>query len=75
MLNGIARGLIVTAAGLWLAGCSTPNSLSDLYGAKPPSDDAQSATAAAEPEQPGDEPTGTVPAPLGVKAVSGPGLL
>ena len=36
---------------------------------------AQSATAAAEPEQPGDEPTGTVPAPLGVKAVSGPGLL
>ena len=77
MLNGIARGLIITAAGLWLAGCSTSNNFSELFGAKTPSDDAsaQSATAASEPEQPGDEPTGTVPAPLGVKTVSEPGLL
>ncbi|HYC18646.1 MAG TPA: tetratricopeptide repeat protein [Pseudolabrys sp.] len=78
MLTGIARGLTVAAAGLWLAGCSTSNNLSDLFGSKAPSAEAasaQAATTASDPQPPGDETTGTVPPPLGVRTVSEPGLL
>jgi tetratricopeptide (TPR) repeat protein len=78
MLTGIARGLTIAAAGLWLAGCSTSNNLSDLFGSKAlPAEAtaAQAATTASDPEPPGDETTGTVPAPLGVRTVSEPGLL
>jgi tetratricopeptide (TPR) repeat protein len=71
MLIGIARGLIVTVAAVWLAGCSTSNSFSNLFGSKTPSEEASGAQAsaeAAEPENPTDETaTGTVPPPPGVK--------
>src|SRR6202008_1441138 len=72
MLIGIARGLILTTAALWVAGCSTSNSFSSLLGSKGPSaaaSEAQAKAAPAEPNRPADEtPTtaGTVPPPLGV---------
>ena len=82
MLIGIARGLVVTVAALWLAGCSTSNSFStsfpNLFGSRPPSDEASAAQANAEvsePEKPTDETTtGTVPPPLGARPTA-PGLL
>ena len=82
MLIGIARGLVVTVAALWLAGCSTSNSfstsVSNLFGSRPPSDEASAAQAnaeASEPEKPTDETTtGTVPPPLGARPTA-PGLL
>jgi tetratricopeptide (TPR) repeat protein len=78
MLPGIARGLIVTVAGLWLAGCTTSNSVSDLFGSKTPSTDASASQASADASdlQPStDETTGTVPPPLGVTTRAEPGLL
>jgi tetratricopeptide (TPR) repeat protein len=80
MFTGIARGLIVAATALWLAGCSTSNS-SNLF--KAPSDDgsaAQASTEAAggetsEPAQTSDETTGTVSTAVGVPVKSGKGLL
>ncbi len=78
MLPGIARGLIITVAGLWLAGCTTSNSLSDLFGSKTPSPDASASQASAEasdPQPSADETTGTVPPPLGVTTRAEPGLL
>lgn len=78
MLIGIARGLIVVTAALGLAGCSTSTSFSDVFGAKAPSTDASAAQAsveASEPQQPGDETTGTVVAPSGAPVASGKGLL
>jgi Flp pilus assembly protein TadD len=79
MLIGIARGLIITTAALWLAGCTTSNSFSNLFGAKTPSADASEAQASAEPPEPdrlADETgaTGAVPPPLGA-STSAPGLL
>jgi Flp pilus assembly protein TadD len=80
MLIGIARGLVVTVAALWLAGCSTsnnfPTSVSNLFGSRPPSDEASAAQANAEAsEPPTDETTtGTVPPPLGARPTA-PGLL
>ena len=82
MLIGIARGLVVTVAALWLAGCSTSSSFStsfsNLFGSRPPSDEASAAQANAEvsePEKPTDETTtGTVPPPLGARPTA-PGLL
>ncbi len=85
MLIGIARGLIVVTAGLWLAGCSTSTSFSDLLGSKSSNADASTAQASADPslgQEPADaatpqrkveETTGTVPPPLGV--TQEPGLL
>ena len=76
MLSGIARTLIVAAAALWLAGCTTSNSFSNLFGSKSPSADAIAAQASAdasEPQQSAEETTGTVPPPPGVR--SEPGLL
>ncbi|MFZ0064612.1 MAG: tetratricopeptide repeat protein, partial [Pseudolabrys sp.] len=80
MLIGIARGLVVTVAALWLAGCSTSNNfstgVSNLFGSRPPSDEASAAQANAEAsEPPTDETTtGTVPPPLGARPTA-PGLL
>lgn len=82
MLTGIARGLVITAATLWLAGCTTSNSFStsfsNLFGPRTPSDEVSAGQAnaeASEPEQPTDETTtGTVPPPLGVRPTA-PGLL
>jgi hypothetical protein len=78
MLIGFARGLVVTVAALWLAGCTTSTSFSNLFGSRPPSDEASAAQANAEtsePEKPIDETTtGTVPPPLGARATA-PGLL
>jgi Flp pilus assembly protein TadD len=76
MLIGIARGLVVGAATMWLAGCSTSNSFSDLLGTKAPSSDVSAPEAnASEPQQSTAETTGTVLAPLGVPAVAESGLL
>jgi Flp pilus assembly protein TadD len=71
MLIGIARGLIITTAALWLTGCATSNSLSSLFGSKTPPVDASEAQASAEasdPDKLAEEATttGTVPPPLGV---------
>ena len=78
MLIGFARGLVVTVAALWLAGCTTSTSFSNLFGSRPPSDEASAAQANAEtsePEKPIDETTtGTVPPPLGARPTA-PGLL
>ena len=76
MLTGIARGLIVTITAVWLAGCSTSNNFSNLFGSKTPSDEASAAQANAEAsEPPTDETTtGTVPPPLGARPTA-PGLL
>jgi Flp pilus assembly protein TadD len=78
MLIGFARGLVVTVAALWLAGCTTSTSFSNLFGSRPPSDEASAAQANAETseaEKPIDETTtGTVPPPLGARATA-PGLL
>ena len=80
MLTGIARGLVVIVATLWLAGCASngfSTSVSNLFGSRPPSDEASAAQAnaeASEPEKPTDETTtGTVP-PLGARPTT-PGLL
>jgi tetratricopeptide (TPR) repeat protein len=64
MLIGIARALIIAAAGLWLAGCSTSSSFSNLFGQKMPGADA-SASAQTDPSEaqlaaPVEESTGTV---------------
>jgi len=62
MFTGIARGLTVAAAALWLAGCSTSNGLSNIFAAKPPATDASEAQASAEaPDSAAaDDTTGTV---------------
>lgn len=78
MFTGIARGLTVAAAALWLAGCGTSNGLSNIFASKPPSVDASEAQASAEPpnvEQPADETTGTVVGQVGVSAKPVKGLL
>jgi len=77
MFTGIARGLIVTAAGLWLAGCTTSNSFSNLLGSKPPAEAGAPLASAdgSEPQKSANDTTGTVPPPLGVPAASEPGLL
>lgn len=85
MLIGIARGLAVITAALWLAGCTTPNRFSNLFGSKTsavdasaPQADAANAQANADmsdPQQPIEEPTGSVPPPLGVVPPPNPGLL
>jgi tetratricopeptide (TPR) repeat protein len=87
MLIGIARGLIVITAGIWLAGCSTSTSFSNLLSSKSPNADASAAQASADPstgQEPADastprrtveETTGTVPPPLGVSPGAEKGLL
>jgi len=85
MLIGTARILVLIAAGIWLAGCSTSNKFSNLLGSKTPgaeasasagpAGDAQQPPDAAGPEQAATESTGSVPPPLGVPAAAEPGLL
>jgi hypothetical protein len=86
MSLGIARPLIIAAAGLWLAGCTTSSSFSDLFGSKTPGADASASAQANEtssephltvdgsaPVQAVDESTGSVAGPSGKKTA--PGLL
>ena len=78
MFTGIARGLTVAAAALWLAGCSTSNGLSNIFAAKPPAADASEAQASAEaPDsaQAADDTTGTVVEQVGVAGKPVKGLL
>ena len=77
MFTGIARGLTVAAAALWLAGCSTSNGLSNIFTSKSPAADASEAQASAEaPDsaQAADDTTGTVVEQVGVpgKPVTSP---
>ena len=71
MRIGTARTLVIAAAGLWLAGCSTSNTLSEALGQKAASTDASATLPPAD--QP--ETTGSVPPPLGVPAAAEPDLL
>ena len=86
MLIGIARPLIIAAAGLWLAGCTTSSSFSNLFGPKTPGADASASAQVDEtssepplmvdgsaPVQPVEESTGSVTGPTGRKTA--PGLL
>jgi len=86
MLTGIARPLVIAAAGLWLAGCATSSSFSDLFGPKTPGADASASAQVDEtssephltvdgsaPVQPVEESTGSVTGPAGKKTA--PGLL
>ena len=86
MLTGIARLLIIAAAGLWLAGCTTSSSFSNLFGPKTPGADASASAQVDEtssephltvdgsaPVQPVEESTGSVTGPTGRKTA--PGLL
>ena len=57
MLIGIARPLIIAAAGLWLAGCTTSSSFSNLFGPKTPGADA---SASAQVDETSSEPHLTV---------------
>jgi len=86
MLTGIARPLVIAAAGLWLAGCATSSSFSDLFGPKTPGADASASAQVDEtssephltvdwsaPVQPVEQSTGSVTGPAGRKTA--PGLL
>jgi len=76
MLTGIARGLILTATGLWLAGCAS--SISDRFGSNAPVGDPsapQASADATDDKSPADESTGTVVAPQGAPVRTKPGLL
>lgn len=88
MLIGIARTLIIAAAGLWLGGCSTSSNFSNLFGPKTPGADASASASSqadetSEPQQAAEgsarvqavESTGSVPPPLGVASATEPGLL
>ncbi len=67
MRSGIARILMIAAAGAWLAACSSTHNLANSGDPQTTgSVDSVSGTA---------ENTGTVPPPLGVPAASEPGLL
>jgi Flp pilus assembly protein TadD len=77
MRRGTARIVFVACAGLWLAGCSTSNSLSDLFGSKP---QEKPAPVASNDATPGTHPadgmtTGSVSQPLAAPESSTPGLL
>ena len=78
MFTGIARGLTVAAAALWLAGCSTSNGLSNIFASKSPAVDASEAQASVEaPDsaQAADDTTGTVVEQGGVPGKPVKGLL
>jgi Flp pilus assembly protein TadD len=87
MLTGIARPLVIVAAGLWLAGCATSSSFSNLFGPKTPGADASASAQVDEtssephltvdgsaPVQPVEESTGSVSSRRGA-ATATPGLL
>ncbi|HET7806824.1 MAG TPA: tetratricopeptide repeat protein [Pseudolabrys sp.] len=52
MLIGIARALIVIIAGLWVAGCSTSSSFSNLFGPKTPGAEASASAQVDETTEP-----------------------
>jgi Flp pilus assembly protein TadD len=52
MLIGIARPLIIIAAGLWVAGCTTSSSFSNLFGPKTPGADANASAQVDETTEP-----------------------
>jgi Flp pilus assembly protein TadD len=56
MRIGIARALVVAAAGLWLAGCSTAGNLTNPFASNPPGADAH----ASAPAEADSEPTGSI---------------
>jgi Flp pilus assembly protein TadD len=64
MRNGMARALLLAAAGLWLAGCSTANILANKDAVKPAATDAYAAAPA----------SADVPPPLGVAPEAEAGL-
>jgi Flp pilus assembly protein TadD len=87
MLTGIARPLVIVATGLWLAGCATSSSFSNLFGPKTPGADASASAQVDEtssephltvdgsaPVQPVEESTGSVSSRRGA-ATATPGLL
>lgn len=86
MLIGIARPLVIAAAGLWLAGCTTSSSFSNLFGPKTPGTDASASAQVDEtsephltvdgsaPVKPVEESTGSVSSSRAAKATT-PGLL
>jgi Flp pilus assembly protein TadD len=86
MLIGIARPLVIAAAGLWLAGCTTSSSFSNLFGPKTPGTDASASAQVDEtseprlmvdgsaPVKPVEESTGSVSSSRAAKATA-PGLL
>src|SRR5262245_57929111 len=81
MLIGIARPLIIVTAGLWVAGCTTSSSFSNLFGSKTPGAEASASAQideTTEPHltvdgsaQPVEETTGSVTAPTGKKRTHG----
>ena len=77
MFTGIARGLTVAAAALWLAGCSTSNGLSNIFTSKSPAADASEAQASAEAPDSAQaaDTTGTVVEQVGVPGKPVKGLL
>lgn len=86
MLIGIARPLVIAAAGLWLAGCTTSSSFSNLFGPKTPGADASASAQVDETSEPRltvdgsasvkpvEESTGSVSSSRAAKATA-PGLL
>lgn len=70
MRSRLTQALLIASAGLWLAGCSTSNKLSDMLGVKETPSDSAGLTAMASADT-----TGPIPQPLGVPAASEPGLL
>jgi Flp pilus assembly protein TadD len=69
MRIGIARVLVIAAAGLWLAGCSGGNKFSNPFATETPGADAFAAAPAS------DAATTDTPPPLGVAAADETGLL
>jgi Flp pilus assembly protein TadD len=86
MLIGTARPLVIAAAGLWLAGCTTSSSFSNLFGPKTPGADASASAQVDETSEPRltvdgsasvkpvEESTGSVSSSRAAKATA-PGLL
>jgi len=86
MLIGIARPLIIAAAGLWLVGCTTSSSFSKLFVAKTPGADESASAPVDEtssephltvggstPVQPVEQWTGSVTGSAGKKTAPGLG--
>ena len=69
MRSGVARVLLLAAAGLWLAGCSASNKFANPFAAKTPGADAFAATPATD-----DVTAEKAPPLLGVPAADEPGL-
>ena len=72
MRHGLARIVVIAAAGIWMAGCSTSNKFTDMFA----SNSAKPEANASEPPPAGDGmTTGSVPAPQDAPASAEPNLL